>query len=177
MRPPHRLRRRRRSAQLLLAASVLSVTAPALAAGTAASQPEPSSEPTVVIEGRGFGHGVGMAQDGALAMGLDGASTAGILEHFYPGTTLGQAGGDVRVAVLSAPGATVIGFPGGGEVRSAGGAPGFPVSVAPGGSVRLSFDGAYRAEPLSGAAVAAQAVAGPVVVGRPATAQDGAAED
>ena len=181
MRPTSRLRRRRRPAQLLLAALGLSVTAPVVVAGTAASQPEPPSEPMVVIEGRGFGHGVGMGQDGALAMGLDGASTADILQHFYPGTTLGQAGGDVRVAVLTAPGPTVLGFPGGGEVRSVGGAPGFPVSVAAGGSVRVSFDGAYRAEPLSGAAVSASAVAGPVPLRAPAASEpaapDGPAPD
>ncbi len=140
-------------------------------------QAEPVTEPTVVIEGKGWGHGVGMAQDGALAMGREGASTADILQHFYPGTTLGQDGGAVRVVVSSAPeGATVVSFPSGGEVRSSRSgaqAPGFPVSVAPGGSVRLRFDGSYRAEPLTGATVAALGAADPVVVAAQSTAAPG----
>ena len=111
-----------------------------------------------MIDGRGFGHGVGMAQDGALAMGRGGSSTEDILQHFYPGTSMGQAGGDVRVVVQSGAGEAVVSFPGGGEVRNAGGGAGFPVRVAPGGSVRLSFDGGYRVEPLGGATVAAQAL-------------------
>jgi SpoIID/LytB domain protein len=109
----------------------------------------------VVIEGKGWGHGVGMAQDGAFAMGAAGAGTSDILNHFYPGTSLGSASGHVRVEVLgTAPGA-VVAFPGGGEVRDAeSGAqsPGFPITVSPGGSVELKFaGGAYRARPLSGA--------------------------
>ncbi|HEV2811087.1 MAG TPA: SpoIID/LytB domain-containing protein [Acidimicrobiales bacterium] len=125
----------------------------------------------MVIEGRGWGHGVGMAQDGALAMGRDGASTADILQHFYPGTSTGQDSGNVRVAVLDgANGEAVVSFPGGGEVRSSrdgSDAPGFPVTVAPGGSVRLRFDGAYRVEPLSGATVAALRVPGATLVEAP----------
>jgi len=109
-----------------------------------------------VIEGRGWGHGVGMAQDGALSMGRAGATTAAILSHFYPGTELGQAGGSLRVEVVSNAGpATVLEFPDGGEVhdgpagsRSAG----FPVTIGSGGRVELSFDGTtYRARPLTGA--------------------------
>ncbi len=138
------------------------VSAPVAFAPAVAAQAEPALEPTAVIEGKGWGHGVGMAQDGALALGREGASTADILQHFYPGTGLGQDGGDVRVVVQTAPGGeAVVSFPGGGEVRSAregAQAAGFPVTVAPGGSVRLRFDGAYRAEPLSGATVAALAI-------------------
>jgi SpoIID/LytB domain protein len=127
------------------------VTARALAAGLVLLALSPATGraavPVLVIDGRGFGHGVGLAQDGALAMGRAGANTAQILGHFYPGTALGRAGGTVRVAVFSAPDRTaVLAFPGGGEVRddlrSPG--PGFPVTVPPGGQVRISFDGRYR---------------------------------
>ena len=56
--------------------------------------------PVLVVDGKGWGHGVGMAQDGAYWMGEAGSRTNDILGHFYPGTGLGRAGGTVRVAVL-----------------------------------------------------------------------------
>jgi SpoIID/LytB domain protein len=147
---------------------VVSALAPLAAVpAPAGAQQQVPSEPVVVIEGKGWGHGVGMAQDGALALGQQGLSTAEILQHFYPGTGTGQDAGPVRVPVFDAPGgAAVVSFPGGGEVRSAREgpqAPGFPVSVSPGGSVELRFDGSFRVEPLSGATVAALA-GGPATV-------------
>jgi len=120
----------------------------------AAAQPVPSA--VMVLEGKGFGHGVGMAQDGALAMGTQGASLPDILAAFYPGTALARRAGSVRVDLLESPRpAVVVAFPNGGEVRDAQAGPqssGFPVKVSPGGSVRLGVDGGrYRATPLSGA--------------------------
>ncbi|MFH1011314.1 MAG: amidase, partial [bacterium] len=38
--------------------------------------------------GAGWGHGVGLCQLGAAAMAQKGWSKQGILEHYYPGTTL-----------------------------------------------------------------------------------------
>ena len=38
--------------------------------------------------GRGFGHGVGMSQWGALAMAQRGESYDAILKHYYRGTEL-----------------------------------------------------------------------------------------
>ena len=38
--------------------------------------------------GRGFGHGVGMSQWGALAMAQRGESYDSILKHYYRGTAL-----------------------------------------------------------------------------------------
>ena len=46
---------------------------------------------TLVIEGAGDGHGVGMSQDGALGFAEHGCSYSAILAHYYTGTTLGQA--------------------------------------------------------------------------------------
>jgi stage II sporulation protein D len=43
---------------------------------------------TVVFEGKGYGHGVGLCQWTALEMALEGKSYEDILLHFYPGTTL-----------------------------------------------------------------------------------------
>ncbi|MDQ1396461.1 MAG: stage sporulation protein [Acidimicrobiaceae bacterium] len=101
--------------------------------------------PVVVIEGKGFGHGVGMAQDGAFWMAKAGATTAQVLAHFYPGTHGAKSGGTVRVAVLQAAGPdATLAFPTGGEVRDAPSgpqSPGFPVKVPAGGQVLVHFDG------------------------------------
>ncbi len=42
----------------------------------------------LVAVGRGFGHGVGMSQWGALAMAQRGDTFASILQHYYRGTAL-----------------------------------------------------------------------------------------
>ena len=89
----------------------------------AALVPAPSQAaavPVVVIDGRGFGHGVGMAQEGAFWMGAAGASTEQILGQFYPGAAIGKGRGPVRIPVLdagAAPSSAVVAFPNGGEVR------------------------------------------------------------
>jgi len=44
-----------------------------------------------VLEGTGFGHGVGLCQAGALALLRDGRSVAQVLEHYYPGTAISTA--------------------------------------------------------------------------------------
>jgi stage II sporulation protein D len=41
-----------------------------------------------VFEGRGFGHGVGLCQAGALARVSAGASSSAVLLHYFPGTRL-----------------------------------------------------------------------------------------
>ena len=40
------------------------------------------------LEGRGWGHGVGLCQIGAAVMASKGYSYTQILEHYYPGITL-----------------------------------------------------------------------------------------
>ncbi len=42
----------------------------------------------VTARGRGYGHGIGMCQVGALAMARQGYSSVQILEHYYPGAVL-----------------------------------------------------------------------------------------
>ncbi|MBI4505913.1 MAG: SpoIID/LytB domain-containing protein [Chloroflexi bacterium] len=44
--------------------------------------------PRVQLDGRGWGHGVGMSQWGARGMALAGATYRAILAHYYSGTTL-----------------------------------------------------------------------------------------
>lgn len=43
---------------------------------------------SVIIEGNGFGHGVGMCQFGAMGMAKKGKKFKEILRHYYPGTKL-----------------------------------------------------------------------------------------
>ena len=43
------------------------------------------------FEGRGFGHGVGLCQAGALARLRSGSTVAAVLKRYYPGTTLATA--------------------------------------------------------------------------------------
>ena len=45
------------------------------------------SPDAVVIEGGGYGHGVGMSQWGAMGMATDGADAGAILAHYYHGLT------------------------------------------------------------------------------------------
>ncbi len=77
-------------------AALLSARAPRAAA--AASAPGPAQ--TLVIEGTGDGHGVGMSQDGALGYARHGASYEQILAHYYTGTALGLASAKAVVKVL-----------------------------------------------------------------------------
>ena len=55
---------------------------------------------TLVIEGAGDGHGVGMSQEGALGYAEHGWSYTSILAHYYMGTALGQAPPGTTVKVL-----------------------------------------------------------------------------
>jgi stage II sporulation protein D len=47
----------------------------------------------ITARGHGFGHGVGMCQEGALAMARQGYSSEDILFHYYPGTRLEPVNG------------------------------------------------------------------------------------
>src|SRR4030088_949197 len=104
--------------------------------------------PVVILDGRGFGHGVGLAQWGAKYLAEAGAHHEDIIAKFYPGTELSTAQGTVRVAVYTSPdNRSTLSFPYGGEVRSSPGgaqAAGFPVQVSPGGSVLVIYDGTYH---------------------------------
>jgi SpoIID/LytB domain protein len=132
----------------ICAAVVVAVAA--LATGFVA--PAQADVPVLVLDGKGWGHGVGLAQFGGRFLASQGADAGRILSTFYPGTTAATQQGNVRVAVFTSPNrVTTLSFPDGGEVRSAASgpqAPGFPVHDGPGGQVRVSFDGTYHVEPL-----------------------------
>ncbi len=98
----------------------------------------------IVIDGKGFGHGVGLAQDGAYWMGKAGKSVGQILSLFFPGTTLSKRSGVVRVPLASLGSMTVL-LPSGG---SAGG-----IAVPPGGTVRALAGAGVVSVNLAGAKV------------------------
>ncbi len=55
---------------------------------TVVSGREPGGMPVFTFYGRGWGHGVGLCQNGAFGMALAGKTYAEILARYYPGTTL-----------------------------------------------------------------------------------------
>ena len=121
--------------------------------------------PAVRIDGRGWGHGVGMSQYGAYAMALQGRTGASILTHYYPGTqiTADTRAGSQRIRVGIATGQTAT------PVRALDGAVAWqictPVSAptgngrVPGSSCSTWFDQAkdqqLRVKPLPASGVIA----------------------
>ena len=120
------------------AASALLGSLSPVAAHAAVAPAAPPLIPALLIDGRGHGHGVGMAQDGALTMGKNGANVKDILGQFYPGTGLGKASGNVRVPVFSGNNVE-LSFPDGGDVGGDGGS----LHVAPGASAIVYRDGDF----------------------------------
>jgi hypothetical protein len=147
-----------RSLSRLLCGTVL-----VAALGLVPTGPADASVPVLVLEGTGYGHGVGLSQWGSEYLARTGRSASDILATFYAGAQLGEATGTMRVAVHRPPvSSTTLTFPQGGEVRSAPSgaqAQGFPVRVGPGGRVRITFDGAYRVTPLVSGQSAGRATA------------------
>jgi SpoIID/LytB domain protein len=80
------------SAVVLSAGSAASAQAASVCTGTCFSAPAGSGA-LFVFSGHGWGHGVGMSQYGAYGYALHGASYQQILDHYYPGTTLGPGTG------------------------------------------------------------------------------------
>jgi stage II sporulation protein D len=82
-------------ARTLAALTATVATGAALATpGTAAA-----ARPDLVLDGRGWGHGIGLSQYGAYGYALrEGRDHAWILGHYYTGTTLARSGaGTMRV--------------------------------------------------------------------------------
>jgi stage II sporulation protein D len=77
-----------------------SLTPPPPVAALTLPAPSAASDEAVqlVAVGRGFGHGVGMSQWGALAMAQRGDTFATILRHYYRGTALQPYGELARTA-------------------------------------------------------------------------------
>jgi SpoIID/LytB domain protein len=84
----------------VLAVLATALVALAAAAPGALAQSEAATSGTLVIEGAGEGHGVGLSQDGALGYARHGATYQQILGHYYTGTTIGLAPAKAIVKVL-----------------------------------------------------------------------------
>ena len=99
---------------LIGAALALAVSA---TAGVGAPAPAPATPAAVtattfLVSGRGWGHGVGMSQYGALGYAQEGWTYDQILGHFYTGAELGPAPvARVRVLVAEAKGAVTVRSP------------------------------------------------------------------
>ncbi len=98
----------RRTALALIALSL--ALAPTVDAGIRAVSPPPSVTATsFVFSGRGWGHGVGMSQYGALGYAEDGLPYGEILAHYYTGATLGPAPvAKLRVLLAEAKGTVTV---------------------------------------------------------------------
>src|SRR5687768_8473811 len=84
---------------------VLALAASASASGSAPAPPTPAAvtATSFLASGRGWGHGVGMSQYGALGFANEGWTYDRILGHFYRGIELGPAPvARVRVLVAEA---------------------------------------------------------------------------
>jgi stage II sporulation protein D len=82
--------------------SLFAARAPLIAAllGAALWWACPATADDLVVTGGGYGHGVGMSQEGAMGFAQRGASYQAILAHYYLGTDIGQVPAGVRVKVL-----------------------------------------------------------------------------
>jgi SpoIID/LytB domain protein len=92
-RPPGRSSRSGKALRSLCRALPATLAILALSGGTAGAS-------SLVIEGAGDGHGVGMSQEGARGYALHGLTYDAILAHYFTGTTLGLAPANTVVKVL-----------------------------------------------------------------------------
>src|SRR6266480_7379296 len=90
---------------LLVTVLVLPILAVAGASGapSRSSASQASSGVTFVLTGRGWGHGVGFSQCGAIGYGKHGWSYSQIIRHYYRGTQITTTPA-TRVRVLIADG-------------------------------------------------------------------------
>ena len=98
---------------------------------------------TWVVNGAGFGHGVGLSQYGAYGYAKHGFKYDQILTHYYTGTTIGSTA-DRSVRVLLRDGARSVAFRGAGSACGAGLSPGkgyVAKRKGPGVVVRTRRDG------------------------------------
>lgn len=97
------LRTRARGARVLVVVTALALTTVTSSTDPAAASRgdrwDVAGEPTLRIQGRGFGHGHGMSQHGAEGAARAGLSAAEILDFYYPGTDAGRAAGRISVLV------------------------------------------------------------------------------
>ena len=110
---------------ILLAALMLALALPATASALVRSGGvhKAVKARAWVVNGAGFGHGVGMSQYGAYGYAKHGFKYDQILTHYYTGTTIGTTA-DRSVRVLLRDGARSVSFRGAGSACGAGLKPG-----------------------------------------------------
>ncbi|HEY6654754.1 MAG TPA: SpoIID/LytB domain-containing protein [Solirubrobacterales bacterium] len=110
---------------ILLAALLLALALPATASALVRSGGvhKAVKARAWVVNGAGFGHGVGMSQYGAYGYAKHGFTYDQILTHYYTGTTIGTTA-DRSVRVLLRDGARSVSFRGAGSACGAGLKPG-----------------------------------------------------
>ena len=93
----------------LLAILIVGTATVTSVGGSSHASPNPSGRPespygtTMVVDGHGNGHGIGLGQYGALGYAVDAGWTAGqILDHYYGGTTPGTIANDAITVRLTA---------------------------------------------------------------------------
>lgn len=86
---------------------LLTILAVAATASAQPPQPDVPGEALFVVSGRGWGHGVGMSQYGALGQASEGRTYDQILSYYYSGTELGRTGRK-EVRVLLAEGRRAV---------------------------------------------------------------------
>jgi stage II sporulation protein D len=87
------------TAGLAMVATLLVVAPPGEASRTVSEAYTVPGNGKVAITGHGFGHGHGMSQYGAQGAALKGLTYQQILAFYYPGTTLANGTGSMRVLI------------------------------------------------------------------------------
>lgn len=109
-----------RRAAIVLALAALAATASSAPAAPPATAVPAVAATTFVVSGRGYGHGVGLSQYGALGLAREGRTYAEILAHYYPATARAQSGvATIRVLLVERAAAVRIRCDGGCRVRDA----------------------------------------------------------
>src|SRR5918993_4938146 len=99
-------------------ALAVSATAGVGAPAPASATPAAVTATTFLVSGRGWGHGVGMSQYGALGYAQEGWSYDAILGHYYTGAQPGPASvARVRVLVAEAKPSLTVRSPAAFRVR------------------------------------------------------------
>jgi SpoIID/LytB domain protein len=120
----------------------------AVAVGSALIFAAPAlAERTVIIEGGGFGHGIGMSQYGAYGRALKGQSSTQILKHYYTGIDVSTNDmPSIRVGLLQ--GQSGISFTSS-ALSDGGGQIALKVKGSPGKLARGGSGTAWKVEPSS----------------------------
>ncbi len=87
------------TAGFALLATMLAVAAPGQASRAVSEAYTVPASGKLALTGHGYGHGHGMSQYGAQGAALQGLTYSQIVAFYYPGTTLGNATGNIRVLI------------------------------------------------------------------------------